>query len=49
MEKIMVSENENNPVSEDEKDDIMQRILRMQSDDPEESTKFSKGTLPKGF
>jgi len=49
LEKIMVSENENNPVSEEEKDDIMQRILRIQSDEPEESTKFSKGTLPKGF
>ena len=49
MEKIMVSENENNTVSEDENEDIVQRILRMQSDDPEEPTKFSKGTLPKGF
>ena len=44
MDRIMVSENENNPVSESLED-----TLPNEFETKDESTKFSKGTLPKGF
>ena len=44
MDRIWVSENKNNPVSESLED-----TLPNEFETKDESTKFSKGTLPKGF
>jgi len=44
IDRTIVSENENNSVNESSED-----ILSNGFETKEESSKFSKGTLPKGF